>query len=120
MPAARQLPLFSAKRGRERKQAGLSLVEEHGKEWLTKARQVAIAIAEKQGTVTSDDVKAVLGEVPSYLHPNTAGAIFHGNLFVRVGYKQSERVLAHARVIAVWALRSFSEDNSSSPRPVGR
>jgi len=57
------------------------------------------------GEFTSDDVHDRLGEwTPT--HPNSLGAAIHSavttGIIVRVGYTQSRRSAAHARVIAVY------------------
>lgn len=54
---------------------------------------------------TSDDLHERLGEwTPT--HPNSVGAAIHAavsaGIIVRVGYRQSARPEAHARVIAVY------------------
>jgi hypothetical protein len=54
---------------------------------------------------TSDDLHAALGEwTPT--HPNSVGAAFHAatraGIIVRVGYRQSARPEAHARIVAIY------------------
>lgn len=53
---------------------------------------------------TSDDVQKILTVTPT--HVNSIGAVFHAaasrGIIERVGYRQSERPEAHARVVAVY------------------
>ena len=72
------------------------------------AQRVAVRIAERQGTVTSDDVFAVLAR--NGLNPkelgNAAGSVFRGHEFRFTGsWRKSRRPTNHARSIRVWALR---------------
>ena len=72
-------------------------------EFLTKAREIAIKIAKKQGQVTADDVRAKL-EIPSKIGVNVMGSVFVSKLFKDVGYTRSKRKEARGRLIKVYKL----------------
>ncbi len=74
-------------------------------EWLTAARQVAEEIAQRSGTVTSDEVRLAL-PVPDGWDPRILGAVFrHGTKWKRAGIARTTQSQAHARPITVWALK---------------
>ncbi len=91
--------------GREggRKQLGLDLVEDHNFSFVDHMRDLAIAISNRDGQVTSDDLRRAatrLGIEPD--HQNAWGAIFRGKRWKPMGYVNSTLPSNHARVIRVW------------------
>lgn len=72
--------------------------------WLKEARNCAHRYAGIHGTVTSDDVHR-LCPPPPWVHHNAMGGIFRTRAFVSVGFVQSKRPSAHARMIREYVLR---------------
>ena len=89
--------------GKELKQLGLDLVEEHNKTFVELMREHAIALSRRHGRVTSDDLRAAAarsGIEPD--HKNAWGAIFRGKNWKPLGFENSKIPSNHARVIRVW------------------
>ncbi len=72
--------------------------------YLRDARYYAIWHIREYGTVTSDDIQEAV-PLPSGLHKNTTGAVFHDSRLIHCGYALSRRPQAKGRVIRVWGLR---------------
>ena len=99
-------PTFSASEGKDRRTWGQRQVEENSGGFVGHLRQFAVRWASNYGTVTSDVLRHYATEqhiTPH--HPNCWGAIFRGNMWEHVGFKQSELVSNHARWIRVWRVR---------------
>jgi citrate lyase beta subunit len=99
----RQGVLFDLEAGQAMKRDALERFEAKAQDWLARARQAAVEICRRKGTVTSDDVLEAVG-MPDGLHRNVIGAIF-GRGFVRVGFRRTRRPEGHARLIGVWKLK---------------
>lgn len=91
---------LSLELGQLLKDEALEAWEDKGTTWLRVARQVAHRIADERGTVTIDDVLAVV-PLPDDLHHNVAGATFRKG-FRHVGYTKTKQPQGHARTIMVW------------------
>lgn len=82
-------------------------------EWSERARETALRLAEKQATITSEDVTDVVGlpRLPRANRNNAVGAVFVGlkDRLYRVGFVPARNPQAHGRLIAKWAMR---RDNS--------
>lgn len=82
----------------------LPLFEALRKPWIDQAREVARQIARRDGTVTIDQVRAVLPP-PKDVDPRCMGAVLHSKEFTRVGFCNSERKECRGRPISIFALR---------------
>lgn len=76
--------------------------------WVDEAREVAKKLARNNGQVSSDEVLDYYPR-PDDVHPNATGSIFREKCWKRIGYKQSERPSAHARVIGIYQLIKDTE-----------
>ena len=94
------LDLFQAQKLRD---IGITIVYGNNSEWVDEARKVAKHLARINGQVSSDDVLDFYPR-PDDVHPNATGSIFREKGWRKVGYKQSERPSAHARVIGIYKL----------------
>ena len=104
MTGAVQGVLFDLDRGRALKHEAHQAFEERAGWWLGQARRVAREVCREKGSVTSDDVLAVVG-LPNGVHHNVVGTIFKERCWVRVGFTQTKRPEGHARLIGVWRLK---------------
>ena len=89
--------------GKQLKLQGLELAASKYRESLAVAQLLAQFIGRKQETVSADDVFRLVS--PSALG-QAAGALFRGNEWEFVGWKESTRGSNHARPIRVWRLLS--------------
>lgn len=97
---------FDLTEGTSRKEEGKNLTAENRKFLLTKARAIAVLIANSRPSklVNADDVQKALmeqGYEPAQLG-NAAGSIFRGEMWLKRGYENSKRKTNHARVIMSW------------------
>lgn len=98
--------LFDLATARARRDAGLKLVAEHNPHFVHLMREQALLIAERNGTVTSDDLREYAnlhGIMPK--HPNAWGSIFRGKHWRCVGRTKSRLTSNHRREIKVWGLQ---------------
>ena len=94
--------------GLELREMGMALAAGNNARALEIARDVAVGIAQEQGTVTSDDVRYRLNLRPSNIRDsqNWMGSIFRDRRFVWTGRRIKSRIARnHAAEIKVWALR---------------
>jgi hypothetical protein len=96
----RTLDLFE---GLRRQEVGVAQVYLNNFDWVDKARVVAKSLAVKHGAISIDDVLSAFPRPPS-VHPNATGAIFKEKIWVKVGYKPSEKPSARARIVGVYKL----------------
>ena len=87
--------------GQVLKQEALASHEMLNREWLARAREVALEIAHKRGEVCADDVRAAL-PLPTLAHPSLMGAVFNDRRFRCVGFTKSVRTEARARIIRLY------------------
>ncbi len=84
--------------------AGIASVENHSADWQTHAAEIIESLAQTGRQFSPDDFHARLQYLPH--HPNAIGAAFRraqlAGIIKRVGWQQSERTAAHARVVAVY------------------
>ena len=90
--------------GRDLRDAGVARVSIGREEWIAKARSTAVAIAQRAGQVTINDVRKFI-ELPDDYHPNTWGAVLRGDAFEPIGFCQATHPSAHARVVRVYKLK---------------
>ena len=90
--------------GRNLRDAGIARVSIGREEWIAKARSTAVAIAQRAGQVTINDVRKFI-ELPDDYHPNTWGAVLRGDAFEPIGFCQATHPSAHARVVRVYKLK---------------
>jgi len=90
--------------GRDLRDAGVARVSIGREEWIAKARSTAVAIAQRAGQVTINDVRKFI-ELPDNYHPNTWGAVLRGDAFEPIGFCQATHPSAHALVVRVYKLK---------------
>ena len=73
------------------------------REWLIKARKVALELGRTLGQVTVDDVRRVISP-PKNVDGRVMGILFHDGNWVCVGYRRSTRPECHHRPIGVFML----------------
>jgi hypothetical protein len=92
------------------KKAALDGFKQREPTWIDRARERMVELWRERrrfndlAVVTSDDVW-LLCPPPADVHPSVMGPVFHGGMFVRVGYQASTRPSAHARVISMYRLK---------------
>ena len=98
---------WNPEEGERRKRRGMDQAAANKNPLLTKARELAVQIAKRQGTVNADEVVFAMeceGYPPGCLG-NSAGSIFRG-LFEKTGeFAKSARPWAHANELRVWRLK---------------
>jgi hypothetical protein len=90
--------------GSDLRDVGIARVSIGREEWIAKARSTAVAIAQRAGQVTINDVRKFI-ELPDDYHPNTWGAVLRGDAFEPIGFCQATHPSAHARVVRVYKLK---------------
>lgn len=78
-------------------------------DWLAEARSIAERIGMTGKYVTVNMVRELLPP-PEDVDPRIMGAIFKRKDWERVGYVSSGRSTCHNRPIAIFRLRSYSEE----------
>lgn len=98
-----QIPLFS--NGATLKKLGLDQVEINHADFIGTARSFARCLAEKNGSVTIDDLRDILDRLGlEPRHANVYGAIFRGDDWHCSGWTRSQRPSNHYRAIQIWSL----------------
>lgn len=90
--------------GRNLRDAGIAAVSIGREDWIAKARNLAVRIAKRSGTVTINDVRRSI-DLPDDFHQNTWGTVLRGNIFEAIGYTTATHPSAHARIIRVYKLK---------------
>ncbi len=106
VPYADNQPLLESPlvtEGLERKRGALKDFEDRAGWWLDSARKIAKDLCEKNGSVTSDDIREVM-EPPEGTSSNIFGAVFNSD-FIPVGMTPTRRPGGHYRKIRVWRVR---------------
>jgi hypothetical protein len=88
---------------------GVQKVYDHNKAWVDKARSTAKALAALNGSVSIDDVLSMCNR-PEAVHPNATGTVFRENVWEKIGYRQSAKPSAHARVVGIYKLKDYSNN----------
>lgn len=97
-----------ADQGRALRDAQLNLFQARDAVFLTRCRALAEEIARQQGTVSINDIRAMV-KIPAHMHPSVLGAVFKSKKFKAVGYTEATHPQAHARVIRVYQLTENKE-----------
>lgn len=103
-----QNSLFDAIESQRHADVGMNIAAENNAVLLTRAREIAKEIANKQGEVTADDVQMKLIEEGHHPHAlgNAAGSLFRGREWEWTGKMvKSARIHAHANKLNVWRLK---------------
>lgn len=79
------------------------LFQSEKEHWLDNARQTARDLLKYQEHITIEDVKRY-SPLPTYLHQNTAGAVFTDE-FLSVGFTKAKHTAAKGRWIQEWRLK---------------
>ena len=98
--------LFSYSQGKALRDRGIAqVISFPSDDYVLQAQAVALNLAYKNGEVSSDDLQRILSR-PINLSPNVIGAVFSSLIKSKklklLTFKQSERVSARARRIAVY------------------
>ena len=91
--------------GPARKQAAHAHFEEIARGWLAEARAYARRQCELTGSVTIDDVRTAVGELPEGIHHNAYGAVFASDEFYPIGFMASKRPSNNGRMVRRWTVR---------------
>jgi len=101
-----QISIFDISAGRHARDAGIARIIDTNATFVETARGIARLLARRIGVVCMDDVRKVLndyGITPK--HQNAFGAVFKGDEWVAVGWKQSEIPSNHGRPVRSWKLK---------------
>lgn len=97
-----------ADQGRALRNAQLDLFQARDAVFLARCRALAVEIARQQGTVSINDIRAMV-KIPAHMHPSVLGAVFKTKQFKAVGYTEATHPQAHARVIRIYQLNEIQE-----------
>lgn len=86
------------------KQQVLDFFEDTRQEILARARTKAREIARMRGEVSIDDIRELV-QIPEHIDPRMFGAVFRGEEWERIGFRESRRKENHARPISVFRLK---------------
>lgn len=90
--------------GNQLKLQGIEQVTYNNQDFVQMMRNYALSHAQKNGSVTADDMRELAMEKGiEPLHANAWGAVFNTKDLRPVGYTQSRTPSCHSRVIRVWA-----------------
>ncbi len=81
----------------------LDLIEEQKRIWVVNARQTAIEIAAREGSVSADDVRERF-PIPGGIHRNVMGRLFKVPVFVFSGIKKSDTPSRKGGLICTYRL----------------
>ncbi len=96
---------FNQQLAMEFKDQGIKQVADNNKHFVKVAKNLALALCKKNGTVTCDDVRKICHLEP--LHYNAWGSVFRDKRFEFTGRMQpSTNVKGHGNLQRVWRLRS--------------
>lgn len=90
--------------GRAGREEGIERTRAVNTDWVEWMRGVAVQISKRDGNVSTDELHPFatgFGWHPT--EPRCYGAIFFPrSCWLKIGYKQSERKVCHARPIPIW------------------
>lgn len=85
------------------KRHGLAKIETTGQAWLRVMREQAFELCQRDGCVTTDELRLYAEHTLQYPHhDNCWGAIFRGPRWKVIGRRKSRWASTHAREIKVW------------------
>jgi hypothetical protein len=90
--------------GRALRDGQLDLFDLRDAAFLSRCREVAAVLARAHGSVSINDVRAVLPPPPG-VSPSVFGAVFRDRRFTPIGYTQATHPQAHARAVRTYALK---------------
>lgn len=103
------LTLFDYAESQRRAEIGIGIAADQNASLCIKAREIAVELCRKQGTVTMDDVQRelVARKVCGIKDlGNAAGGVFRDRRFEFTGRRiKSARIHAHSNEIKVWRLK---------------
>jgi len=88
----------------ESKEEAMEVLNRTRKDFLLKARELAIKIVKEKGQVTTDDIRLQI-EIPKGVDGRVMGAVFNSKTWISIGYKKSEIETSHRRPISIFKLR---------------
>jgi hypothetical protein len=100
--------MHHAEVGKKIRDSQLDFFEVRDADFLAHCRDVAVAFAQQNGTVSINDVRQRV-DVPLGMHPSVFGAVFKGKQFKAVGFTEAKHASAHARVVRVYQLAEAKE-----------
>lgn len=119
MVMSNQLTIFDAIASREVRDAGIGLAVDNKASLVIKAREIAVEIARREGTVDMDRVTKELmaqGERSDCLG-NAAGGVFRDKRFVWTGrFTKATRIQSHSNLLRVWSLSADTKNGVVIPR----
>jgi hypothetical protein len=87
--------------GRKLADEGIETAAARHKEWVERAKSMALAHARIHGRVNSDDIHRICPP-PHDAHRNIMGIVFRDKRFRMIGYAPTARPEGHARIIRVY------------------
>lgn len=99
------LPLFDTIASQEAATIGIALAGDNNARMVVKAKEIALEIATRKGTVTADDVMIEWCKQGGGIHDfgNSMGAVFRDRRLVWTGqYVKSIRIFAKGNMLRVW------------------
>ncbi len=101
-----QLDLLEGKKLRDE---GINLVASNHPDFLTRCRNIAKQYAALHGSVSTNDIRRIIGEIPKGINPKIMGAIFKENCWEAIGFTIAEQPQAHARPIRIFSLKGGNQ-----------
>jgi hypothetical protein len=102
-----QTSLFDLPESLRHRDEGIERAASHNARRLVEAREIAVEIAQRQGTVNADDVMLEWVRRGGKIHDfgNSMGGLFQDKRFIATGERiKSKRIHAHANELRVWKL----------------
>lgn len=101
--------MHPAEIGRTIRDSQLDFFEMRDHDFLEHCRQHAVAIAQREGRVSINEVRLAV-TLPNGVHPSVFGAVFKSKQFKPVDYTEATHAAAHARVVRVYKLANSLEN----------
>jgi hypothetical protein len=99
---------FDRAEAQRRKEQGMARSASAHAEELAMAREIAVSLAERYGTVTADDVRAEYCSTGRPWIGNAAGSLFRGKQWQMVDWHTSIVPEGHGNLIRKWRLLTES------------
>ena len=101
--------MHPAEVGQKIRDSQLDFFEMRDHDFLEHCRQHAVAIAQREGRVSINEVRKAVS-LPKGVHPSVFGAVFKSKQFKGVDYTEATHPAAHARVVRVYKLANSLEN----------